>query len=220
MAPLPRPTSPPRLSPSGCPSRAAGARFAPTAGSHRARPRRGGGQRSHRRGSGHRRAHRLSPRAGHRGHRLLGHPGPHRPQGPQAGQRPRCVRSCCTSPSPAPGRWWSRERSVEPGTWVGSVPVVLRHVALFRWAEGTTEEQRRAISEGLSRLPNLIPELRDYRFGEDLGLAEDNWDFAVVADFDSAEGWSTYRKHPEHERILSEQIRPAVSERASLQYEL
>ncbi len=98
--------------------------------------------------------------------------------------------------------------------------MVLRHVALFRWADGTTGDQKQAIHDGLARLPSLVAELRDYRFGHDAGLVEGNWDFAVVADFDDAEGWRAYREHPEHQRVLAEHIRPVAAERASVQYRI
>ena len=96
---------------------------------------------------------------------------------------------------------------------------VFRHAALFRWSEDTTRDEVEAIAEGLARLPSSVPELRDYRFGEDAGLVDGNWDFAVVADFDDADGWMAYREHPEHQRVLSEQIRPVAAERAAVQYE-
>lgn len=97
---------------------------------------------------------------------------------------------------------------------------MLRHVALFRWADGTTAEQKQALVQGLARLPSLIPDLRDYRFGDDAGLLEGNWDFAVVADFDDVDGWRAYREHPEHRRVLSELIAPVAAERAAVQYRL
>ena len=97
---------------------------------------------------------------------------------------------------------------------------MLRHVALFRWADGTTAEQRQAVVQGLARLPSLIPELLDYRFGDDAGLVEGNWDFAVVADFDDVDGWRAYREHPEHRRVLSEHIARVAAERAAVQYRL
>lgn len=96
---------------------------------------------------------------------------------------------------------------------------MLRHVALFRWREGTTDEQERDLMEALSRLPAAIPELRAYRFGADAGLVQGNWDFAVVADFDDAAGWRAYRQHSDHQRVIAEHIRPMAAERASLQYD-
>ena len=73
---------------------------------------------------------------------------------------------------------------------------------------------------GLGRLPGQIPELRAYRFGDDLGLVEANWHFAVVADFDDELGWRAYRDHPEHCRVIDEHIRPVLAERAAVQYQI
>ncbi len=97
---------------------------------------------------------------------------------------------------------------------------MLRHVALFRWRPGTTEEQVRAVEEGLARLPGLIPEIRDYRFGPDAGLREGNYDFAVVADFDDVEAWRRYVEHPDHQAVLTDLIRPIAESRHSVQFEL
>ena len=103
---------------------------------------------------------------------------------------------------------------------LGSLGPVLRHVALFRWHEGTTEAQVRDLGDALGRLPSLIPELRDYRFGPDAGVAEGTWDFAVVADFDDVDAWRSYREHPEHQRVVTDHVRPLAGERASVQYRL
>jgi hypothetical protein len=95
-----------------------------------------------------------------------------------------------------------------------------RHVALFRWADGTTDEDVRRVSDGLSTLPGLIPAIRAYTFGPDIGGTEGHWDFAVVADFDDRAGWQAYQEHPEHQRIVAEAIVPIRRERASLQFEV
>jgi len=92
-------------------------------------------------------------------------------------------------------------------------------VALFRWNEGTTDEQIGQIRRALAELPSLISEMRAYQFGPDAGLADNSWDFAVVADFDDVEGWRSYRGHPAHQRVVSEHIGPAAAERASVQFE-
>jgi len=63
---------------------------------------------------------------------------------------------------------------------------VLRHAVVFRWKEGTTDAQVAAVVSALRELPAHIPELRSYHFGPDLGLADGNGDFAVVADVDDA----------------------------------
>ena len=96
----------------------------------------------------------------------------------------------------------------------------LRHVVLFRWLPDTVPEDVAAIDAALSTLPGLIPELVDYRFGRDAGLADGNWDFAVVADVASVEDYATYRDHPAHQAVIAEKIRPHVAERAAVQHHL
>ena len=94
---------------------------------------------------------------------------------------------------------------------------MFRHVVLFRWVDGVTDEQVAAISDELLRLPSIIPELRAYWVGPDAGASEGNFDYAVVADFDDVDSWRVYRDNPEHQRIATEMIRPLVTERAAVQ---
>ena len=90
---------------------------------------------------------------------------------------------------------------------------------MFRWTPEATEEQKRRVAAELSRLPALLPVLRAYRMGTDLGVNEGNFEWAAVADFDDLEGYLTYRDNPEHRDIIAEFIRPIVAERAAVQYE-
>ena len=78
---------------------------------------------------------------------------------------------------------------------------MFRHIALFRWAEGVTTEQIADLGEALYALPAVIPEIRSYRFGADVGLGEHNFDYAVVADFDGVEDFRTYRDNPDHRAV-------------------
>jgi hypothetical protein len=95
---------------------------------------------------------------------------------------------------------------------------VLRHVAVFRWVEGTSSDAVEAFAAGLSSLPGLIPEIRGYSFGPDAGLGVSaNADFAVVADFDDAAGYATYAAHPAHQDVIVRLLRPIVAERLSVQ---
>ena len=96
---------------------------------------------------------------------------------------------------------------------------MIRHVVLFRWTPEATAEQKQRVAEELSRLPALVPSLRDYRLGANLGLNPGNFDFAVAADFDDADGYLAYRDHPAHRAIATEFIQPIVTERAAVQYE-
>ncbi len=96
---------------------------------------------------------------------------------------------------------------------------MIRHVVLFRWTPDATQEQKQRVAAELRRLPALLPVLRSYDVGGDLGLAEGNFEFAVVADFDDLEGFRTYRDNPEHRAVIAEFIQPIIAQRAAVQYE-
>ncbi|MET1000272.1 MAG: Dabb family protein [Acidimicrobiia bacterium] len=95
---------------------------------------------------------------------------------------------------------------------------MLRHVVCLQFKPEATAADRQAIADALAALPARIPQLRDYRFGTDAAIAEGNFDFAVVADVDDAEGFAAYRDDPEHQRIIAELIRPILAGRASVQF--
>jgi Stress responsive A/B Barrel Domain len=94
---------------------------------------------------------------------------------------------------------------------------MLRHVSLLTWNERATPAAVEAVRAALEELPELIPELRGYDVGADLGLAAGNADFAVVADFDDADAWRRYTDHPAHQAVLVEQIRPILASRVAVQ---
>lgn len=96
---------------------------------------------------------------------------------------------------------------------------MFRHVALFRFVPEATDAQRLAVIDALRTLPPQIPELLDYRVGPDAGLGADNFDLAVVADFDRPEHYDTYAHHPAHEAVASTLVRPILAARAAVQYE-
>jgi hypothetical protein len=96
---------------------------------------------------------------------------------------------------------------------------MIRHVVMMRWTPEATQEQKQRVTAELSRLPALLPVLRAYHMGADLGVNEGNYEWAAVADFDDLEGYLTYRDNPEHRAIIAEFIRPIIAERAALQYE-
>jgi hypothetical protein len=90
---------------------------------------------------------------------------------------------------------------------------------MVRLTEDMTDEQMDALRAGLGRLPEVIPEVRSYRFGEDVGINEGNFDFVVTADFDDAAGYLSYRDHPDHRKVVAELLGPFVTKRAAVQFE-
>ncbi|MFI6603166.1 Dabb family protein [Nonomuraea sp. NPDC050536] len=97
---------------------------------------------------------------------------------------------------------------------------MIRHVVLFTWTEDATAEQKATVATELRKLPGLIPEMRAYTVGHDVGINQGNYEFAVVADFDSADDYLVYRDHPLHRAVIAEHITPIAATRAAVQFEL
>lgn len=95
---------------------------------------------------------------------------------------------------------------------------MFRHVVLLRWAPGATAADQESLAEALGRLPDAIPAIQTFRYGPDAGLSDENFDFAVVADFSDAEGYVLYRDHPAHRAVIAECIRPIVAARVAVQF--
>lgn len=112
------------------------------------------------------------------------------------------------------------EHADGPGPTLGYAATVIRHVVVFRWADGASEQATDAVSAGLAELPGRIPAIRAYRFGPDAGMADGNWDFAVTADFLDEAGYVEYRDHPDHRAVITGHIAPILAERAAVQVEL
>ena len=97
---------------------------------------------------------------------------------------------------------------------------MIRHVVLFRWTDEAAPEQKQRAADELGRLPALVPSLRTFSLGPDLGINQGNFDFAVAADFDDVDGYLAYRDHPEHRAIVAQFTTPIVAQRFAVQYEL
>jgi Stress responsive A/B Barrel Domain len=97
---------------------------------------------------------------------------------------------------------------------------MFRHVVLFVWTEDATEAQKHALAGELRKLPTVIDAIRLYHVGPDAGINPANFDFAVVADFDDADGYLAYRDHPVHREVVERYVNPIVTRRAAVQYQI
>jgi hypothetical protein len=95
---------------------------------------------------------------------------------------------------------------------------MITHVVSFRWKAGTSTADVAAIHAALSTLPDLVPSIRSYRHGSDVGASQGNVDYAIVATFDDLDGWRQYDEHPDHDRVRVEAVRPHIAERAAVQF--
>jgi hypothetical protein len=95
---------------------------------------------------------------------------------------------------------------------------MIRHVVLFTWTEEATDEQKTTVAKELSGLQAVIPQIRTLTLGADAGINQGNYDFAVVADFDSEADYLVYRDDTQHQEIIVKHIRPIMASRAAIQF--
>ena len=73
---------------------------------------------------------------------------------------------------------------------------MLRHVAMFRFKEDATDEQKRAARDALANLTEKVPTVRALTVGFDIRRNPRNWDMVLVVDFDDKTGLETYFANP------------------------
>jgi len=94
---------------------------------------------------------------------------------------------------------------------------MFRHIVLLTLAPDTSDDDRSALLAGLASLPPAIPEIAEYRFGTDAGLAEGNATIGIVADFADQAAYEVYRDHPVHRQVIEERILPFLADRRAIQ---
>ena len=95
---------------------------------------------------------------------------------------------------------------------------MLRHVVMFEWADGVDADHAAAAGVALSALPAKVDVIRSYVHGPDVGLGPANFDYVVVADFDDADAYLTYRDHPDHVELVQTYVAGHTARRVAVQY--
>ena len=94
---------------------------------------------------------------------------------------------------------------------------MITHIVTFTWKPGITPEDIDALHGRLAALPGRIEVIRSYVHGPNVGPAESNSDYAVVATFDDLDAYAVYDQHPDHEAVRAELVRPWVATRSAVQ---
>ena len=94
------------------------------------------------------------------------------------------------------------------------------HVVAFRWKPGIPARHVEDVQSQLKEFAATLPGVLSYRCGPDEGASDmGNFDFAIVAEFDTIDDWRVYDKHPRHNEIRAGVVRPWIEERAAVQFE-
>ena len=84
---------------------------------------------------------------------------------------------------------------------------MIRNVVLVKLKAGQDPAEVAEIQEALRNLD--CPGTLSYTIGDDLGLREGTWSFAIVADFKDADSYQAYDQYAEHNRVRARLARMA-----------
>jgi heme-degrading monooxygenase HmoA len=85
-----------------------------------------------------------------------------------------------------------------PMGWRGKIALVIRHVVLFRFNEGTTPEQVDAYEQRLLAYVSTLSGVESYQPARDAGLNPGTYDFSIVAEFADEAAFRAYFDGDEH----------------------
>ena len=94
---------------------------------------------------------------------------------------------------------------------------MLRHIVLQQWRPEVGVDDRAATVDDLRTLVLTMPGVITAVVGQDLGLANGNFDAALVVDFAGEDSWRAYQQHPAHRAFVSERLAPKLAGRGSIQ---
>jgi hypothetical protein len=97
---------------------------------------------------------------------------------------------------------------------------MFRHVVMFAWADGIDDAHVAATTAAFDALPGKVDVIQSYVHGPNVGTADGNSDYVVMADFASADDFAAYRDHADHVALVQEFIAGKVSSRNAIQYEI
>ena len=75
---------------------------------------------------------------------------------------------------------------------------MVRHVFMFKFKPGVTEEQMNDFAREMNALKGKLPGVIDLHAGKNLQWSSDKIDMVVIADVPDKETWDAYLNHPLH----------------------
>ncbi|MBE0575790.1 MAG: Dabb family protein [Desulfuromonadales bacterium] len=94
---------------------------------------------------------------------------------------------------------------------------MITHVVVFKFKPEATEAEIQHLAESLGGLPQLIEEIREFRFGADVIRSERSYDLGLVSSFDDLDALQRYQIHPEHQKVVA-QVKAIASNVVSVDF--
>ena len=96
---------------------------------------------------------------------------------------------------------------------------MLEHVVLFRVKEGSSPDLLARMASGIRGLKEAVPVVVDLTFGANVTDRGQGFTHGLVVRLHSREDLDRYLEHPEHVRVVTEDVRPIVEDVLAVDYE-
>ncbi|MCF7834142.1 MAG: Dabb family protein [Candidatus Pacebacteria bacterium] len=78
---------------------------------------------------------------------------------------------------------------------------MVKHILLFKFKQGVSEEEKNKGIEMLRSLKEKVPEIKEWEIGIQREKSEKFYDFAQVSSFENIEDIKRFGENPEHEKV-------------------
>lgn len=96
---------------------------------------------------------------------------------------------------------------------------MIKHIVLMKWKAGTEATAIEAIEDGFSALVESLDSIHSYEYGSDKGLHSNDYDYALVAEFETEADFKAYVVDEQHQLLMKERIAPVMDSYTTLQFD-
>ena len=94
---------------------------------------------------------------------------------------------------------------------------MIKHLVMFKLAEGHDPLVFASIIEKLNQLPSQIPEIKAMAHGPNAAGDNSKYDYGLSADFETMDDCQTYLTHPAHQALGAELVK-IIADAGSMQF--
>ena len=92
-------------------------------------------------------------------------------------------------------------------------------MVLFRFRNDADINARRAVLQGLARLPSMFPAMQHFGLGKNVSERDQTFSHVMTVEFESWDNLESYLASAPHESFVANIFKPAVEDRVIVSYE-
>lgn len=96
---------------------------------------------------------------------------------------------------------------------------MIEHIVLFKFKSDITSKDISDMEIGLRSLINEIPQILSLSTGQNFSTRAKGFDQGLVVRFENRENLEIYQKHPAHQEMLKDKIKPIAADIIAVDYE-